>query len=139
MKKLLFIAMLIIACAQGYAQSITVTNNIPGSALQFKVRGQNSGAACNTSLSLMIPLPFTASWLFPTPTTAPLAWGGPLLLPFTYDAVYFEVLSGGGMVLCTGTVGKPACGWPLAMAIPCLPGHTATWSNVGPNVTVVFN
>lgn len=139
MKKILFIAMLIIASTQGYAQSLTVINNIVGSALQFKVRGQNLPAACNTSLSALIPLAGSTSWFFGTPTTPPLVMVPPVVLPFAYDAVYFEVLSG-GVVICSGNVGKQACGWVPTVPIPCIPGvHTAAWTNVGPNVTVTFN
>ncbi len=139
MKKILFIAMLLVACAQGYAQTLQVNNNIPGVSIQFRMKGHNLPGACNTKIANFIPTTGLMTWNFATPATAPLVWVPPLGGgAFTYDAIYWEVVGAGG-VICSGTVGKPACGWPLAMAIPCLPGRTATWIMAGANVTVNFN
>ncbi len=140
MKNIILIAMIFIASANSYGQAFGVVNNIPGSALQIKVKGQNFGTACNSSLSALIPLPFGASWLMPTPTSAPFVWTPGVVFPFTYDGIYYEVLGPGGILLCTGTVGKPLCGWVLNQPIPCLPGRFATWiPGAGGAVNVNFH
>lgn len=141
MKKIIFIAMLFIACAQGYAQSLQVNNNIPGISIQFKMRGHNIPGVCNSTVTSFIPTTGIMTWNFLTPGTLPLIWNPPYTgLAFSYDACYWEVVTAGG-VMCSGTIGRPVCGWPTVLPIPCIPGvHTATWIlGGGGSVTVNFN
>ena len=141
MKRLLFIAMLFIACTQVYAQTptLTITNNIPGSALRIKVIGQSLPSACNSSISDFIPISYGVSWTMATPYSLPLSWPAPISMPFAYDAVYFEVLGGGGSILCYGTVGKPLCTWSTNVPIPCLFGRFATWTSAPGIINVNFH
>ena len=135
--------MLIIACVQANAlPTLQVNNNIPGVSIQFRMKGHNLPGVCNAMIANFIPTTGLMTWNFATPGIAPLVWVPPYAgAPFSYDAIYWEVVGMGGVVLCSGTTGEFACGYLKSTPIPCIAGvHTVNWNKLASgNVTVNFN